>query len=35
VFGWGFALVFAFVKTKSQPKGLNALSAFAQNQFSP
>jgi hypothetical protein len=34
VFGWPFATAFAFAKAKSQPKGLNALGAFAQKQLS-
>jgi hypothetical protein len=33
-FCWAFALDFAFVKAKSQPKRLNAPSTFAQKQLS-
>jgi hypothetical protein len=35
MFGWVFAPAFAFAKDKGQPKGLNALGAFAQKQLSP
>jgi hypothetical protein len=34
-FGWAFAPAFAFAKAKSQPKGLNTPSAFAQKLLSP
>jgi hypothetical protein len=34
-FGWAFTPAFTFAKAKSQPKGLNALGAFAQKQLLP
>jgi hypothetical protein len=35
MFGWALQPAFAFAKVKSQPKGLNALGAFAQKQLLP